>query len=100
MPFDPTHDREVDERYVVVAHGRHYDDVPPNKGIYRGNADETLDAVVSTRVSAPKDVSVLHEEVESIDLPVYREVPERRRARSQSPGAIPLPHEAAEQQQQ
>ncbi len=79
VAFDPTHDRELDERYVVVAHGRHYDDVPPNKGIYRGNAEERLEADVTTRVSTPKDVSVLHEEVEQIDLPVYREVPARRR---------------------
>jgi transglutaminase-like putative cysteine protease len=100
IPFDPTHNREIDERYVLVAHGRHYDDVPPNKGIYRGNADEELLAVVSTRLSAPKDVSVLHEEVESIDLPVYRELPERRRARPQGPSALLLTHEAAEQQQQ
>ena len=98
VPFDPTHDREIDERYVVVAHGRHYDDVPPNKGIYRGNADEALEAVVTTRVSAPKDVSVLHEEVESIDLPVYREVPERRRAPSTSAAAALLAQESAQQQ--
>ena len=39
VPFDPTHDRAVDERYVVVGHGRHYDDVPPNKGIFRGSAE-------------------------------------------------------------
>ena len=32
VPFDPTHNRPVDDRYVVVGHGRHYDDVPPNKG--------------------------------------------------------------------
>jgi transglutaminase-like putative cysteine protease len=96
VPFDPTHDREIDERYVVVAHGRHYDDVPPNKGIYRGNAEESLEAAVATRASAPKDVSVLHEEVESIDLPVYREMPERRRARPQD---VTARDEQAAQQQ-
>jgi transglutaminase-like putative cysteine protease len=82
IPFDPTHDREIDERYVVVAHGRHYDDVPPNKGIFRGNAEESLAAEVTTVESTPKDVSVLHEEVEQIDLPVHREVPARPRARA------------------
>jgi transglutaminase-like putative cysteine protease len=78
VPFDPTHNREVDERYVVVGHGRHYDDVPPNKGIYRGNADETLRTEVRTQEAAPKDISALHEEMEQIDVPVYQEVPERR----------------------
>src|SRR5262245_36629137 len=51
VPYDPTHDREIDERYVVVGHGRSYDDVPPNKGIYRGNARETLRAEVRTAVA-------------------------------------------------
>ncbi len=78
VPFDPTHNREVGDRYVVVAHGRHYDDVPPNKGIYRGNADETLRTEVRTQEATPKDISALHEEMEQIDVPVYREVPERR----------------------
>ncbi len=75
--FDPTHNREVDERYVVVGHGRHYDDVPPNKGIYRGGASETLRAEVFTQVTPGRGVSTLHEELRQIDLPVYREVPER-----------------------
>jgi transglutaminase-like putative cysteine protease len=78
VPFDPTHNREVGDRYVVVAHGRHYDDVPPNKGIYRGNADETLRTEVRTQEATPKDISALHEEMEQIDVPVYQEVPERR----------------------
>ena len=78
VPFDPTHNRAVDDRYVVVGHGRHYDDVPPNKGIFRGNADEILKTEVRTQAAAPKDISALHEEMEQIDVPVYQEVPERR----------------------
>jgi transglutaminase-like putative cysteine protease len=95
IPFDPTHNREIDERYVVVGHGRHYDDVPPNKGIYRGNADEGLEAQVVTRVSARKPISTLYEEMEHIDVPVYPEIPERRRDRG-----IVVIEDAAEQQQQ
>jgi transglutaminase-like putative cysteine protease len=81
VPFDPTHNREIDGRYVVVGHGRHYDDVPPNKGIYRGNATEALRTGVRTQESAPKHISALHEEMEQIDVPVYQEIPERRRDR-------------------
>ena len=77
IPFDPTHCRVVDERYVVVGHGRHYDDVPPNKGIFRGNAHEALSAEAIMRRSAPKAISTLHEEVEHIDLPVFQEIPGR-----------------------
>lgn len=82
VAFDPTHDREIDERYVIVGHGRHYDDVPPNKGIYRGNADEVLEARVVTRRSAQKAISALNEELEQIDVPVFPEIPERRRDRN------------------
>jgi transglutaminase-like putative cysteine protease len=78
VPFDPTHHRAVDERYVVIGHGRHYDDVPPNRGIFRGNARESLRAEVHTRRSGPKPVATLHEEVEHIDLPVFQEIPARR----------------------
>ncbi len=77
VPFDPTHNRAVDERYVVVGHGRHYDDVPPNKGIYRGVARETLKAEVVTEVVPGKTVSTLREDFRHIDLPVFREVPAR-----------------------
>ena len=97
VPFDPTHDREIDERYVVVAHGRHYDDVPPNKGIYRGNARETLRAEVRTQVTAGKGVVDLHEEIRHIDLPVFQEPPERRRPFER---VITRAEEAAIQQQQ
>ena len=96
VPFDPTHNREIDESYVVVAHGRHYDDVPPNKGIYRGNARETLRAEVITQVTAGKGVVDLHEETRQIDLPVFQEPPERRR----TDRAITRAEEAAIQQQQ
>ena len=77
VPFDPTHNRPVDDRYVVVGHGRHYDDVPPNKGIYRGVAKETLKAEVMTEAVASKVVSTLREELSHIDLPVFREIPAR-----------------------
>jgi len=77
VSFDPTHNRPVDERYVVVGHGRHYDDVPPNKGIYRGIAKETLKAEVITEVVAGKSGATLREEIRHIDLPVFREVPAR-----------------------
>ena len=96
IPFDPTHDRELDERYVIVAHGRHYDDVPPNKGIYRGNAKETLRAEVHTQVTAGKGTVDLHEEIRQIDLPVFHEPPERRRLER----VITRAEEAAIQQQQ
>ena len=79
VPFDPTHNRPVDERYVVVAHGRDYDDVPPNKGIYRGGARETLRAEVHTQPTTPTRATPrLTEEVTAIDLQVFAVAPGRR----------------------
>jgi transglutaminase-like putative cysteine protease len=95
VPFDPTHNREIDERYVTVAHGRYYDDVPPNRGLYRGAARETMTASVRTTVTERKPVSVLHEEIRAIDVPVVRELPARRVERAPSAA-----EEAAAQQQQ
>jgi transglutaminase-like putative cysteine protease len=50
LSFDPTHDREQNDRYVRVAVGRDYSDVPPTRGVYRGSATEKL--TVSVRVWA------------------------------------------------
>jgi len=68
IPFDPTHARVIDEHYVVVGHGRHYDDVPPNKGIYRGLARETLHAEVHTQVSTAAGLPQLANETRPIPL--------------------------------
>jgi transglutaminase-like putative cysteine protease len=97
VPFDPTQARELDERYVVVAHGRHYEDVSPNRGIFRGNAEEQLSAEVYTRPSEQKPVAQLREEIEPIDLPVFQEVPDR--SRSWTPSAAAVAQQEQEQQQ-
>ncbi len=45
--FDPTHANMIDERYVSVAAGRNYSDVPPHRGVFRGTAHQTLAADVT-----------------------------------------------------
>lgn len=44
--FDPTRAQVANEAYVTVAVGRSYADVPPNRGIYRGSAKETIQVSV------------------------------------------------------
>jgi transglutaminase-like putative cysteine protease len=97
IPYDPTHDRALDERYVVVGHGRSYDDVPPNRGIYRGVARETLRAEVYTQVVAAKPVPQLTTETRPIPLQTYREAPARRPHRD---AGLPIEEEQQQQQQQ
>ena len=47
---DPTNRARAGERYVKIGHGRHYDDVPPTKGVYRGGPAELSASVVMTRL--------------------------------------------------
>jgi transglutaminase-like putative cysteine protease len=96
VPFDPTHNQPPDERYVVVGHGRSYDDVPPNRGIYRGSAREAMTAEVLTEKVTRRAASAnFQEEIVAIDLPVYAEVPKYR-----PEGPRTAEDAAAEEQQQ
>ena len=46
--FDPTNACIVGANFVKVAIGRDFRDVAPNKGLYRGNAKETIDVRVES----------------------------------------------------
>jgi len=46
--FDPTNSCVAGENYVKVAVGRDYRDVPPNKGLYRGVAKESMNVTVKS----------------------------------------------------
>ena len=43
---DPTNRTLGGESHVKIGHGRHYADVPPIKGVYRGVAGSELSASV------------------------------------------------------
>ena len=47
--FDPTNNIATGERHVVIATGRDYSDVPPARGVYKGDADSALSVSVSVR---------------------------------------------------
>lgn len=47
VPYDPTHQRRCDERYITVAIGRDYQDIAPTSGYYSGEANNSLDVMVS-----------------------------------------------------
>jgi transglutaminase-like putative cysteine protease len=52
---DPTNRALAGERHVKIGHGRHYSDVPPIKGVFRGSAAAELDASVRmTRTDAAR----------------------------------------------
>ena len=102
--FDPTHGAVPDDRYVAVARGRHYEDVPPNRGVFRGRAEERLETEVHTKATQWSDVAGLQERTSDLEVPVYRELPASRRtqvpgAEAQSDDAGP-PLQQQQQQQQ
>jgi transglutaminase-like putative cysteine protease len=47
--FDPTNNTTAGERHVTVAIGRDYDDVPPSRGVFKGEAESELEVAVSVR---------------------------------------------------
>jgi len=53
QPVDPTNDRVVGERHVVIGVGRDYDDVAPVRGVYQGDATPEVDATVEIRRMEP-----------------------------------------------
>jgi transglutaminase-like putative cysteine protease len=58
VSLDPTNRGLAGERHVKIGHGRHYADVPPIKGVYRGAANAMLETrVTMTRVDTPDPVA-------------------------------------------
>ncbi len=47
--FDPTNNLMAGERHVCVAVGRDYADVPPSRGVFKGEAESQLAVGVSVR---------------------------------------------------
>lgn len=90
--YDPTGNLQPGEHHVIVATGRHYDEVPPNRGVYRGSAGEILTAVVRTTEIPQPEISTFREEIQEIALPVYSEVPDHR--------AVGVPEDQVDQSSQ
>jgi transglutaminase-like putative cysteine protease len=45
--LDPTHGELVGDRHIAIAVGRSYADVPPNRGVYRGESEERIAVAVA-----------------------------------------------------
>ncbi len=53
VSVDPTNRGLTGECHVKIGHGRHYADVPPIKGVYRGGASAALEARVTMTRTEP-----------------------------------------------
>jgi len=81
--FDPTNDMLVGERHIEVAVGRDYTDVPPTRGMYKGNAGSELSVHVRVRMLQG---AASADDAESLDgeggeTPVYRSTAQQLHAR-------------------
>lgn len=74
--FDPTNNVSCAERHIRVAVGRDYADVPPTKGVFRGEADTMLEVAVSVeelsqlplieeRLQSPVDWSIESQQLQT-----------------------------------
>jgi transglutaminase-like putative cysteine protease len=91
IAFDPTNNCLIGRNFVKVAIGRDFRDVPPNRGVYRGTADETIHVAVDIEELPGIPPALAAERFHSIDLAVY---PQRRWADAE------LVSQQQEQQQQ
>jgi transglutaminase-like putative cysteine protease len=79
--FDPTNNCLIGRNFVKVAVGRDFRDVPPNRGVYRGSADEHINVAVEIEELAAIPPALVAERFHSIDLEVYAQ---RRHADAQA----------------
>jgi transglutaminase-like putative cysteine protease len=89
--IDPTNDCLADEVFVKVAVGRDFTDVPPNKGIYRGRARESIHVRVATRALETLPALSWQEQLPPLDVPLTAILTPTRRESA---------HDEEQQQQQ
>jgi transglutaminase-like putative cysteine protease len=91
--FDPTNQCIVGANFVKVGLGRDYRDVPPNKGVYRGNAEESIDVQVQTVELASVPSELAAERFQQLAVPVFPDATGEHRS-------MTLSHQQEQQQQQ
>jgi transglutaminase-like putative cysteine protease len=68
--FDPTNGCPTNDRFVKTAVGRDFRDVPPNKGIYRGEGAERIAVRVATRQLERLPSVMWQDQLPPLDVPV------------------------------
>jgi len=74
---DPTNNRVIDERFVKVAIGRDFTDVPPNKGVCRTRGEESIFVRVETRELERLPSLSWQEQLPPLDVPLTEIVTRR-----------------------
>jgi transglutaminase-like putative cysteine protease len=91
--IDPTNNCIVGPHFVKVAVGRDYRDVPPNRGVYRGKAAETIEVQVLSIELAGVPPELAAEKYRSLQVPSHKD-------RQLNPRDMVLSQQQEQQQQQ
>ena len=90
--IDPTHGDLAGEGHVAVGVGRSFADVPPNRGIFRGDASESIKARVEMKAVAQVPRNLLAPRPVPLSVPTYDQGPALHREK--------LDYQLEQQQQQ
>ncbi|HZZ43331.1 MAG TPA: transglutaminase family protein [Tepidisphaeraceae bacterium] len=74
--FDPTNGCLVGSNFIKIGHGRDFRDVSPNKGVFRGTADEKIEVTVEMEELPCIPPSLVGERFQTIDLVTARHRPD------------------------
>lgn len=69
--FDPTNHCIVGEHFIKLATGRHYADVPPHRGLYKGSAKESMTVTVKSEELPTVPGHLAGERVRALSVPTY-----------------------------
>ena len=94
--LDATHRELAGDGHIAVAVGRSYADVPPNRGVYRGEADETIAVSVKITKLDERLLGLPPVSPASLEVPTFLPAPRGEQALSLSS----LEQQQQQQQQQ
>jgi len=69
--FDATNKCIAGDHFIKVAYGRDFRDVPPNKGIYRGSAHESIKVAIKSEELTAIPPELATDRTQSINIPTY-----------------------------
>jgi transglutaminase-like putative cysteine protease len=69
--FDPANRCVIGGNFVKVAVGRDFRDVPPNRGVYRGSANESIDVAIKSEELPGIPPELAADRMQSLEIPAY-----------------------------
>jgi transglutaminase-like putative cysteine protease len=69
--FDPANRCLASEHFIKIGIGRDFRDVPPNKGVYRGQAKEAMSVQVHSEELKTVPPELVTDRMRTINVPTY-----------------------------